>query len=102
MLWSEDDVFIGQFGVAFAGKKVAPKASLGTLVFAAVFLDAVWPALGLVGVERFRIVPGFTASNPFDFVYYPWSHSLLMTGVWAVLLAIAYPTVTGGCAGAIW
>ena len=74
-------MFIGHFAVAFAAKKVAPKASLGTLVFAAVFLDAVWPVLVLLGVERFRIVPGFTAINPFDFVYYPWSHSLLMTKI---------------------
>jgi membrane-bound metal-dependent hydrolase YbcI (DUF457 family) len=95
-------VFIGHFAVAFAAKKVAPKASLGTLVFAAVFLDAVWPVLVLLGVERFRIVPGFTAINPFDFVYYPWSHSLLMTGVWAVLFAIVYQTVKGDHAGAIW
>jgi len=95
-------VFIGHFAVAFAAKKVAPKASLGTLVFAAVFLDAVWPVLVLLGVERFRIVPEFTAINPFDFVYYPWSHSLLMTGVWAVLFAIVYQTVKGDHAGAMW
>jgi len=73
-------VFIGHFAVAFATKKVAPKASLGTLVIAAAFPDVVWPVLVLLGVERFRIVPGFTAINPFEFVYYPWSHSLLMTG----------------------
>ena len=95
-------MFIGHFAVAFAAKKVAPKASLGTLVFAAVFLDAVWPVLVLLGIERFRIVPGFTAINPFDFVYYPWSHSLLMTAVWAVLFAIVYQTVKGDRAGAVW
>jgi len=61
-------VFIGHFAVAFASKKVAPKVSLGTLVVAAAFLDVVWPALVLLGVERFRIVPGFIAINPFDFV----------------------------------
>ncbi|HYS75748.1 MAG TPA: hypothetical protein VEM38_06640 [Burkholderiales bacterium] len=32
-------MLIGHFAVAFAAKKAAPKASLGTLVFAAVFLD---------------------------------------------------------------
>ena len=64
-------MFIGHFAVAFASKKVAPKVSLGTLVIAAAFLDVVWPVLVLLGVERFRIVPGFTAINPFDFVYYP-------------------------------
>jgi len=65
-----------------------PKASLGTLVFAAVFLDAVWPVLVLFGIERFRIVAG--------------SHSLLMAAVWAVLFAIVYQTVKGDHAGATW
>jgi hypothetical protein len=51
-------MFIGHFAVAFATKKVAPKASLGTLVLAAAFLDVVWPVLVLLGIERFRIVLG--------------------------------------------
>src|SRR5882762_6377816 len=38
-------MFIGHFAVAFATKKVAPKASLGTLVVAAAFLDVLWPVL---------------------------------------------------------
>ena len=79
-----------------------PKASLGTLVFAAVFLDAVWPVLVLFGIERFRIVAGYTAINPFEFLHYPWSHSLLMAAVWAVLFAIVYQTVKGDHAGATW
>jgi hypothetical protein len=95
-------VFIGHFAVAFAAKKAAPKASLGTLVIAAAFLDVVWPVLVLLGIERFRIVPGFTANNPFDFVYYPWSHSLLMTLVWSLLFALVYFAAKGDRAGAIW
>ena len=95
-------MFIGHFAVAFASKKVAPKVSLGTLVVAAAFLDVVWPVLVLLGVERFRIVPSFTAINPFDFVYYPWSHSLLMTAVWALLFALVYFAVRGDRAGAVW
>jgi membrane-bound metal-dependent hydrolase YbcI (DUF457 family) len=95
-------VFIGHFAVAFATKKVAPRASLGTLVLAAAFLDVVWPVLVLAGIERFRIVPGFTAVNPFDFVYYPWSHSLLMTLVWSLLFALAYFAVSRDRVGAVW
>jgi len=95
-------VFIGHFAVAFAAKKVAPKASLGMLVFAAVFLDAVWPVLVLLGIERFRIVPGYTAINPFEFLHYPWSHSLLMTAVWALLLAFAYRAAGGDRTGEVW
>lgn len=95
-------MFIGHFAVAFAAKKVAPKVSLGTLVLAAAFLDVVWPVLVLLGIERFRIVPGFTANNPFDFVYYPWSHSLLMTIVWSLLIALGYFGLNRDRAGAVW
>ena len=95
-------MFIGHFAVAFAAKKVTPKASLGTLVIAAAFLDVVWPVLVLLGIERFRIVPGFTAMNPFDFVYYPWSHSLLMTAVWALLFALVYLAASRDRVGAVW
>jgi hypothetical protein len=95
-------LFIGHFAVAFAAKKVAPRTSLGTLVLAAVFLDVVWPVLVLLGIEHFRIVPGFTAVNPFDFVYYPWSHSLAATLFWAFAFAGAYLALKGDRAGAIW
>lgn len=95
-------MFIGHFAVAFAAKKVAPKVSLGTLVLAAAFLDVIWPVLVLLGIERFRIVPGFTANNPFDFVYYPWSHSLLMTVVWSLLIALGYFGLSRDRAGAVW
>jgi hypothetical protein len=95
-------MFIGHFAVAFAAKKVAPKVSLGTLVLAAAFLDVVWPVLVLLGIERFRIVPGFTANNPFDFVYYPWSHSLLMTIVWSLLIALGYFGLNRDRAGSVW
>ena len=83
-------MFIGHFAVGFAAKKAAPRASLGTLVAAAVFLDAVWPVLVLCGVESFRIVPGITAFSPFEFVSYPWSHSLLMAAFWSAVFAAVH------------
>lgn len=95
-------MFIGHFAVAFAAKRAAPKVSLGTLVLAAAFLDVVWPVLVLLGIERFRIVPGFTAVNPFDFTYYPWSHSLLMALAWSVVFALAYFAASRDRAGALW
>lgn len=95
-------MFIGHFAVAFAAKKVAPRTSLGTLVLAATFSDVVWPVLVLLGVERFRIVAGYTPMNPFEFLHYPWSHSLLMTAVWALGFAFIYRAVTGDRTGAVW
>src|SRR2546423_2526353 len=70
-------MFLGHYGVAFAAKSVAPRTSVGALVFAGEFLDELWPVLLLLGVEQVRIVPGLMTMSPLDFVYYPWSHSLL-------------------------
>ena len=78
-------MFIGHFAVGFAAKRAAPRASLGTYVLASVFLDVLWPVFLLLGIERVRIDPGNTAFTPFDFVYYPWSHSLAMAAVWSLV-----------------
>ncbi len=83
-------MFLGHYGVAFAAKRVAPRTSLGALTFAAQFLDELWPILLLLGVEQVRIVPGLMAANPLDFVYYPYSHSLLMAVIWGILVGGAY------------
>ncbi|MBI4082689.1 MAG: metal-dependent hydrolase [Candidatus Lambdaproteobacteria bacterium] len=83
-------MFIGHYAVAFAGRSLAPRPSLGTWVLAAQALDLLWPVLVLSGVERVRIDPGNTAFTPLDFEHYPWSHSLLMSAVWAVLVGAGY------------
>jgi len=83
-------MFLGHFGVAFALKRVEPKLSLGTLFVAAQLVDLLWGAFLLVGWERARIDPGFTAVTPLQFLQYPISHSLLGMTIWAVIGAAAY------------
>jgi hypothetical protein len=83
-------MFIGHFGVALAAKRFAPRASLGTLIFSAQFLDLLWPILLLLGVEHVRIAPGITRASPFDFYDYPISHSLLIAAVWSLLWSGLY------------
>lgn len=83
-------MFIGHFGVGFAGKAAARRVSLGTLFIAAQFLDLLWPTLVLLGIERVRIVPGITTVTPLAFDYYPISHSLLAVAGWAVLVAVIH------------
>jgi hypothetical protein len=83
-------MFLGHFALALSAKKVAPKASLGTLVLSAQFADCLWPVLLLLGVEQVRIVPGLMRASPFDFVSYPISHSLLMQLVWGLLFGVVY------------
>jgi hypothetical protein len=83
-------VFIGHFAVGFVAKRMAPRASLGTYMAAAIFLDILWPVFLLLGFETVRIVPGLLPFSPFDFVSYPWSHSLLAAVVWSVVFAGVY------------
>jgi len=78
-------MFVGHFAAGLACKAVEPRANLGTYFAAAQFLDLLWPVLVLTGVEQVRIDPGNTAFTPLDFVSYPWSHSLVMALLWAVL-----------------
>ncbi len=87
-------MFIGHYAVAFAAKKLAPRASLGALMAAALLLDVLWPIFVLVGWEEVRIEPGNTRFTPLEFVSYPISHGLLAVLGWATLLAALYYVVT--------
>jgi hypothetical protein len=78
-------MFVGHLAVALAAKRAQPRAPLGALVAATFALDLIWPILLLAGVEQVRIDPGNTAFTPLDFVHYPWSHSLSMAVIWAVV-----------------
>ena len=79
-------MFLGHVAVGFASKAVARRASLGWLLMAPLFLDLLWPVFLSLGWERVRIDPGNTALTPLAFDWYPWSHSLLMTVIWALIL----------------
>jgi hypothetical protein len=83
-------MFIGHFAAGFAGKKLAPRASLGTYVAAGIFLDILWPVFLLSGIEIVKIVPGLLPFSPFDFVSYPWSHSLLTAAFWSFVFGGVY------------
>jgi hypothetical protein len=83
-------MLLGHYGVAFGAKRLVPRTSLGTLFFAAQFLDELWPVLLLLGVEQVRVVPGLMRASPLDFVSYPISHSLLMAVVWGALIGGTY------------
>jgi hypothetical protein len=51
-------MFIGHFAVGFGSKRWAPETSLGPLLLAPVLPDVLWPVFCLLGIERFRIMPG--------------------------------------------
>lgn len=86
-------MFIGHFAIGLAAKSRAPRASLGTYLIAAQFLDLLWPVLLLLGLERVEIHPGDTVVTPLHFVSYPYSHSLVMACVYGLLFAGAYAVI---------
>lgn len=89
-------MFIGHFAVGLASKRWAPRTSLAVLLLAPLLADVLFPVLVLAGVEHARIVPGLTAFNPLALDDYPWSHSLVMDVVWAVLLGALVGRGAGG------
>lgn len=76
-------MFVGHYGVSFAIKRVAPTIPLWGLFFAVQLLDVIWAPFVLLGIEKVRIVPGITASNPLDLYYMPYTHSLPAAVLWA-------------------
>jgi hypothetical protein len=88
-------MFIGHYGVSLAAKRFAPRASLGALFLAVQALDIVFAVLVLAGVEKLRIVPGFTKVTPYDLYFMPYSHSLAGAVLWSALGALAYVVLAG-------
>ncbi|HET6362588.1 MAG TPA: hypothetical protein VFH11_11090 [Gemmatimonadota bacterium] len=88
-------MFVGHYGVSFAAKKADDSIPLWILFLAVQLLDVVWAPLVLLGVEKVRIVPGFTATNPLDLYYIPYTHSLVAAIAWSAAAAIAYRLWTG-------
>lgn len=89
-------MFVGHYGVALALKKADPRMSLGTLFLGAQLVDILWGVFLLLGWERVRVDPGYTAVTPFQFLSYPFSHSLVAAFFWAAVAAAVYysrPTV---------
>src|SRR5215467_1901583 len=81
-------MFIGHYGVSFAGKKPAPRLSLGVLFLAVQLLDILFALFVLLGIEKLRIVHGYTAYNPYDLYSMPYSHSLLGALLWSATTAL--------------
>src|SRR3954471_20638965 len=74
---------IGHLATGFAAKRAVPRVPLAVLLFAATFVDVLWGAFVLSGLEHARPAPGVTAAMPFDLYDYPISHSLLGGILWA-------------------
>src|SRR5712664_1855008 len=83
-------MFVGHYGVSLAAKRGDRSIPLWILFLAVQLLDVFWSLFVLIGIEKVRIVPGITASNPLDLYYMPYTHSLLAAIAWSVVAFLAY------------
>src|SRR5215207_2511463 len=88
-------MFIGHYAVSFAVKAKQKSIPLWVLFIAVQFLDVFWGVFILTGIEKVRIVPGITATNPLDLYYMPYTHSLVGALVWSAVGFGVYWLVAG-------
>src|SRR6266403_6069291 len=93
-------MFVGHYNVAFAVKSERNQIPLWVLFVAVQLLDFLWAPFVLLGIEKVRIVPGITASNPLDLYYMPYTHSLLAATGWSVVAFLVYRALRPGPGGA--
>jgi hypothetical protein len=85
-------VFVGHYSIAFAVKTERNKIPLWVLFVAVQFLDYIWATLVLLGVEKLRVIKGFTAGSMLDSYFHPYSHSLIAAMAWSAIAAVVYKT----------
>ena len=80
-------MFIGHFGIGLALKRVDKTLSLGLLFIAVQLPDLVYGFTLLIGVEKVSFVAGSSSLTSVQY-FYPYSHSLVATLLWAGLAAL--------------
>jgi hypothetical protein len=88
-------MFVGHYSVAFAVKSENNKIPLWVLFIAVQFLDYIWATLVLLGIEKLRVIKGFTAGSMLDSYFHPYSHSLVTAVLWSVVAALIYKAACG-------
>jgi len=91
-------MFVGHYGPSLAAKAMYKSIPLWVLFLAVQLVDVVWSILVMLGIEKVRIVPGITATNPLDLYYMPYTHSLLAAVLWSIVAVVLYrfaPKISG-------
>jgi hypothetical protein len=83
-------MFVGHYSVAFAARSEKNKIPLWVLFIAVQFLDYIWATLVLLGIEKLRMIKGFTAGSMLDSYFHPYSHSLIAAIAWSCIAGLTY------------
>jgi len=79
-------MFIGHYGPAFGAKAAVRRVPLWVYFIAVQWLDVIWSSLVLLGIEKVKIVPGFTQGSALDLYFMPYTHGL----IGAIVLSIVF------------
>ena len=79
-------MFIGHFAVAFLLWRLFPSLPLPIILVSVGFPDLLWSLLVPAGLEKVRINPDSPLQKFIVFEKYPYSHSLILTNVWSLIL----------------
>jgi membrane-bound metal-dependent hydrolase YbcI (DUF457 family) len=80
-------MFIGHYSASLLARSARPEVPLWVWVGAAQFLDILWSIFMMTGFERAEADPAVTEG--LAFIYYPYSHSLAASALWALLVGLA-------------
>ncbi len=69
-------MFVGHSGVSFTARPAGNRVPLWVWFIAVQWLDVIWSVLVLTGIEKLRIVRGFTQAKALDLYYMPYTHGL--------------------------
>ena len=86
-------MFVGHYAVAFALKGKEKNTSLGWLFIAVQLVDILFFPLAVLGIESLKFEEGFTEVNNFKMEFYPFTHGLLGSLIWALLFYVLFKFV---------
>ena len=85
-------MFIGHYGPAFGARAAVRRVPLWIYFIAVQWLDIIGSILVLAGVEKMKIVPGYTQGGPLELTDMPETHGL----IGALILSVVLGAVPAG------
>jgi hypothetical protein len=83
-------MFIGHFGIGLFLRRADQTLSLGLLFAAVQLLDLIYGVNLLIGVEKVSIISGTNPLTSAQYIFFPYSHSLVATLLLAGLVALIF------------
>jgi hypothetical protein len=83
-------MIIGHFAIGLALKRTDKALSLGWLFIAAQLPDLIYGVTLLIGAEKINIITGTNPLTSSQYTFFPYSHSLIATMLWAGLVALVF------------